>query len=147
MNERDDERELRTAFARLREDEAQRAPSLEALLARAEAKRARRGSWLRVALPLAGAVAASAALWLATRALEPGEPDLAVATVSPEQLGGREPLIALGSLRSPTDALLAPPLASFSLEFSDSLIPAPDSPTTPASESHSLAAPPRRFPV
>ena len=146
MTERDDDRELHVAFARLREDEAQRPPALEALLAGADAQRAPRRRWLRVALPLAGAVAASAALWITTRAPEPASQRAAEAPL-PQGLGGREPVIALGSLRSPTDALLAPPLASLSLDFSESLIPAPDPPTTPASDSHSLASPPRRFPV
>jgi hypothetical protein len=146
MNPRDDERELRAAFARLREDEAQRAPSLEALLARTGASRAQRRPWLRVALPVASAFAASAALWLATRAPEPAPPQLASRVASPP-LDSRARVIPLGSLRSPTDALLASPLSGISRGFSESLIPAPESVTTPARDSHSFTTPPRRFPV
>jgi hypothetical protein len=139
MNEHDDERALRAAFARLREDEAQRAPSLEALLARGEPTR-RRG-WLRIAVPLAGAAAASLSLWFALRAPDAPAPQLAAAD-PPAPLA--EPVIALGSLRSPTDALLAPPLAGLSREFSASLIPAPAPP--PASgDAHSFSTPLRRF--
>jgi hypothetical protein len=129
MSEREDERRLRAAFTRLREQEVERAPSLAQLLARAEASASRaRPIWRRLALPLAGAAALGVAGWLAVRPARHADGDLAQAPArAPGAASARawEPPIALGSLRSPTDVLLAPPLPSLSARFSDSLIPAP----------------------
>ena len=129
----DDERELRGAFARLRHDEAQRALSLAELVARAareDAARMPRLAWLRLALPLGGAAMAGFAWWLSTR---------------PAPAAAAAPLIALGSLRSPTDALLASPLPSLGGDFSNSLIPAPPATPAPAPATHSRKTPARRF--
>ncbi len=141
MTERDDERRLRDAFARLREDEAQRAPSLAQLRARAEASRGARVSrfaWLRLAVPLAGAVAAGFVWWISARA--PGIPEPQLAARNPDRR-----VIAVGSLRSPTDALLASPVAALPSGFSRSLIPAPRIAPAPAPEQQSYAGPPRRM--
>lgn len=130
-----DEHALRGAFARLRDDEAQRAPSLAEVLARAsreDAARVPRLAWLRLALPLTGAAMACFAWLISTSAPRP-------------QPARPAPLIALGSLRSPTDALLAPPLPSLEGGFSNSLIPAP--PAAPAPDTHSRTTPSRRFSV
>ena len=135
-----DEHALRGAFARLRDDEARRAPTLAELLARAsreDAARTPRLVWLRLALPLTGAAMAGFAWWISTSA-EPLEPA--------RQASGA-PLIALGSLRSPTDALLASPLPSLGGGFSNSLIPAPPAAPALAPDTHSLTTPARRFSV
>jgi hypothetical protein len=135
---RDDDHALRGAFARMRDDEAQRAPTLAELVARAsreDAARAPRLVWLRLALPLTGAAIAAFAWWISTSALQPSAPTLTA------------PLIALGSLRSPTDALLASPLPLLGRGFSRSLIPAPPAATAPAPDTHSRSTPARRFSV
>lgn len=129
-----DEHALRGAFARLRDDEARRAPTLAELVAQAnreDAARIPRLAWLRLALPLTGAAMAGFAWWISTSAPQPSAPTRSA------------PLIALGSLRSPTDALLALPLPSLGGGFSNSLIPAP--PAAPAPDTHSRTTPARRF--
>lgn len=160
MTERDEDRELRAAFARLRDDEAARAPALARLLARTNAaarSRAPRRARLRFTLPLAGAAAAGFAWWTLTGAPLPRNAGLA-SERRPQLLeSGREtgpsrsrlrevPPIALGSLRSPTDALLAPPIASLPSGFSRSLIPVPLAPSAqPAGEQQSQSSTVRRF--
>lgn len=132
------ERNLRSAFARLRDDEAPRAPTLVELVARAnreDAARTPRLAWLRLALPLTGAAMAAFAWWISASAPQP-------APRAPQA-----PLIALGSLHSPTDALLASPLASLPRGFSGSLIPAPSQSLAAPANSHSRAVPARRFPA
>ena len=131
MTTRDDERRLRDAFARLRSEEERSAPTLAQLVARAESARAARSgphTWLRIALPLAGASAALA-LWLALGARPPETPPAADASLAQLEAAlspSAERPIALGSLRSPTDALLAAPLATLRAgDFSRSVIPAP----------------------
>jgi hypothetical protein len=132
MSSEDDERRLRDAFGRLRAEEERSAPTLAQLVARAErarAPRTRQRAWQRLALPLAGASAAALALWLALGA-GPGEAppraDASLAQLEAALAPSAERAIPLGSLRSPTDALLAPPLAALGGgEFSRSLIPAP----------------------
>ncbi len=160
MSERDDERRLRSAFARLREEEAQRAPSLAQVVARAEAARGERSPrrpWLRLALPLGGAAAAGVAWWIATSAARAPSPDPLAMDRTPaaarDATGGatapdatREPPIALGSLRSPTDVLLAPPLPPLSADFSRSLIPAPPESAPPKGD-QTRRSPARRFPA
>jgi hypothetical protein len=151
VTDRDDERPLRDAFTRLREDEARRAPKLAQLLARARAdeERAPRFAWLRVALPLAGASAAAFAVWISSST--PVRDSAVIASADPQQLE-LEALrttpgpIALGSLRSPTDALLAPPIGALSGGFSRSLIPAPPL-KPPPSDQHSLGRPLWRTPT
>jgi len=150
MSERDDDRPLRAAFARLREHEAKRAPALEQLLARKPSDaRAQRLRWPRLALPLAGAAAAGLVWWISTSA--PSTPGDRLATGDSPQRSEHTPQlpddapIALGSLRSPTDVLLAPPLASLPRDFSRSLIPAPRAPASARDEHHSLSSPARRF--
>jgi hypothetical protein len=152
VTERDDERPLRAAFARLRDDESRRAPTLAQLLARADtsAPRAPRRSWLRLSLPLAGAAAAGLVWWISTGA-PVRDADRATAR-APQQLAPtreppREPLIALGSLRSPTDVLLAPPLPSIPSGFSGSLIPAPREVQPPRGGEQSRIPSARRFPA
>lgn len=150
MTERDDESRLQDAFARLREDEARRAPTLAQLVGRARsAAPAPRFAWLRVALPLAGAAAAGFAWWISASAPGPARGELAEASPQPLELavpveGPR--VIALGSLRSPTDALLAPPIGALPSGFSDSLIPAPDAPAPPRDQ-QSRTTPVRRSPA
>jgi hypothetical protein len=150
MTDRDDERRLQDAFARLREDEARRAPTLAQLLARSRAEeRAPRFAWLRVALPLAGAAAAGFVWWIASSAPAPERGELAEAPPQRLELDGPPEaprVIALGSLRSPTDALLAPPIAAWPSGFSDSLIPAPAAPATPRDQ-QSRITPARRSPA
>ncbi|HEY8122217.1 MAG TPA: hypothetical protein VII78_12930 [Myxococcota bacterium] len=144
MTERDPERRLRDAFARLRADEAARAPTLAPLLERARelaAPQRASAAWLRVALPLAGAAAASLAWWILASAPAPD-----AARSRARALRAELRPIALGSLRSPTDGLLASPLPALPSGFSQSLIPAPRvSPTAPRGEHSSQAAPARRF--
>ncbi len=133
-----DERNLRSAFARLRNDEAPRAPTLAELVARAnreDAARVPRLAWLRLALPLTGAAMTAFAWWISASAPQPAPP------------AARPPLIALGSLQSPTDALLASPLASLPRGFSGSLIPSPSGSLAAPANSHSRAVPARRFPA
>jgi hypothetical protein len=149
MTEREDEDRMRAAFARLREREAQRAPTLAQLLARAPSDaRSPRVRWTRLALPLAGAAAAGLVWWIST-ATPPARDDRFASGDSPQRVE-RPPLlpadapIALGSLRSPTDVLLTPPLASLPRDFSRSLIPVPRS-AAPRGEHHSLTPPARRF--
>jgi hypothetical protein len=152
MTERDDDRPLRAAFARLRDHEAQRAPTLAQLLARADATAARapRRGWLRLALPLAGAAAAGFVWWISASA-PPRDAEVAGARtpqqLAPARAAQREPLIALGSLRSPTDVLLAPPLPSMPRGFSSSLIPAPREPRPPRAGEQSRIPPARRYPA
>jgi hypothetical protein len=132
VSERDDEGRLRDAFARLRSAEAQRAPTLAQLRARTGQRVVARGprlAWLRIALPLAAASTAALALWIGSGTPD-GSAEPPLAAVPPQQLeqGARPKTpgpIALGSLRSPTDALLAPPLGALPSGFSHSLIPAP----------------------
>jgi len=150
MTESDDERRLRAAFTRLREHEAQRAPTLAQLLARApDDAHAHRMRWPRLALPLAGAAAAGLVWWISTTS--PPARDSRLATGGSPQRGERSPQlpdgapIALGSLRSPTDVLLAAPLASLPRDFSRSLIPAPRAPASPRGEHQSLSSSARRF--
>jgi hypothetical protein len=152
VSERDDERPLRAAFARLREREAAHAPTLAQLLARADggATRTPRRGWLRWSLPLAGAAAAGFVWWVSASA-PPRGAEVAT-TRAPQRLRParhalREPLIALGSMYSPTDVLLAPPLPSLPSGFSRSLIPAPREPQPPRGGDQSRIAPARRFPV
>jgi hypothetical protein len=154
VSERDDDRPLRAAFARLREHEARGAPTLAQLLARADASatRAPRRSWLRWSLPLAGAAAAGFVWWVSAGAPS-RDAELATAR-APQQLAPareavREPLIALGSLHSPTDVLLAPPLPSIPSGFSRSLIPAPREPRPPQPRGGEQSRTPsvRRFPA
>jgi DNA-binding CsgD family transcriptional regulator len=143
----------RTHYARgkqrLREYEAQRAPTLAQLLAREPGDaRARRIRWARLALPLAGAAAAGLVWWISTTSPPARDAQLATGgspqrSEHPPQLPDGAP-IALGSLRSPTDVLLAPPLASLPRDFSRSLIPAPRS-AAPRGERQSLSSPARRF--
>ena len=141
MSERDedpDDRNLRSAFARLRNDEAPRAPTLAELVARAnreDAARTPRLAWLRLALPLTGAAMAAFAWWISASAPQPAPP------------AAQTPLIALGSLHSPTDSLLALPLPSLPRGFSGSLIPAPAQSLAAPANSHSRAVPARRFPA
>jgi hypothetical protein len=143
MTKGDDERRLRDAFARLRSEEGRSAPTLAQLVARAERARAARSgprAWLRIALPLAGASAAIA-LWLALGARPPETPpaaDASLAQLEAALAPRAERPIALGSLRSPTDALLAPPLATLRAgDFSRSVIPAPPVAATQAQERQS----------
>jgi hypothetical protein len=122
----DDDAKLRDAFARMRADEAQRAPTLAQLLARAERRAARRGP--RWAYPLVGAALAGFVWWVS--AAGPARDAESATARAPERpaTARKAPLappIALGSLRSPTDVLLAPPLPSFPRGFSGSAIPAP----------------------
>lgn len=150
MTDHDDERPLREAFAQLRADEAQRAPRLAQLAARARAEdeRATRSPWLRVALPLAGAAAAGFAWWISAGAPSAVRGDLAElpARAQLDAPDGVPRVIALGSLRSPTDALLAPPLAALPSGFSDSLIPAPAEPAS-LHDQQSRVTPARRSPA
>jgi hypothetical protein len=154
VSEREDDRPLRAAFARLREQEAAHAPTLAQLRARADAgaTRAPRRSGLRWSLPLAGAAAAGFLWWISASA--PSRNAEIAAARAPQRLAParealREPLIALGSLRSPTDVLLAPPLPSIPSGFSRSLIPAPREPRPPQPRGgeHSRAPTARRFPA
>jgi len=152
VNERDDDRPLRAAFARLREREAARAPTLAQLVARADASanRAPRRGWLRLSLPLAGAAAAGFVWWISAGA--PSRDAEHASSRAPQQLvpardALREPLIALGSLRSPTDVLLAPPLPRVPSGFSRSLIPAPREPLPPRGGEQSRTPSARRFPA
>jgi hypothetical protein len=121
-------------------------------VARAEAERAERAvhrPWLRFALPLAGAAAAATVWWISTGA-PPAPADLAANARAPGAVPAhaalREPPIALGSLRSPTDVLLAPPLPPLSADFSRSLIPAPPE-SAPPNGDQSRRSPARRFPA
>ena len=139
------------AFSRLREDEAQRAPTLAQLRARVDESstaRAPRLAWLRVGMPLAGAAAAGFVWWIAVRA--PAHDGSQLAAPHPQRLeleilAESQRVIALGSLRSPTDALLAPPIAALPGGFSNSLIPAPRVAPAAPGEQRSQAAPARRY--
>ncbi len=115
----DPDRDLRSAFAALRDEEAHSAPSLAQLLAREPAPRAR---WLAFALPAATAACALAVWWLA--ATPPGalRSPFAPAASAP-------PPIALGSLRGPTDALLSLPGTDPLRALPPSLIPGPPLPS------------------
>jgi len=150
MTEPDDERRLRSAFARLREHEIRRTPTLAQLLAREPGDaRERRVRWPRIALPLAGAAAAGFVWWIASSAPSPRDARLATGDLpqrfeTAPQLPDEAP-IALGSLRSPTDVLLAPPLASLPRDFSRSLIPGPPSAPAPGDDRHSGSPAARRF--
>ncbi|HEU4428559.1 MAG TPA: hypothetical protein VFT98_07380 [Myxococcota bacterium] len=153
MTEREDENRLRAAFARLRAHEARRAPTLAQLLARESSAvrdaRAHRPRWPRLALPLAGTAATGLVWWISASA-PPTPGNRLAAGASPQRIEHLARLpdgapIALGSLRSPTDVLLAPPLASLPSDFSRSLIPAPRTPASPRGEHRSLSSPVRRF--
>ncbi len=151
MTDHDDEQRLHAAFARLREDESQGAPTLARLRARADERstgRAPRLAWLRFALPLTGAAAAGFVWWIAVRA--PTHDGSQLAAPNPQHLelaalAESQRVIALGSLRSPTDALLAPPIAALPSGFSNSLIPAPRVAPAAPGEQQSQAAPARRY--
>jgi len=152
VSERDDDRPLRAAFARLREREAAHAPTLAQLRARADASasRAPRRSWLRWSLPLAGAAAAGFVWWIS--ASPPSrETEVAAARapqrVAPVREAPRDLPIALGSLHSPTDVLLAPPLPRVPSGFSRSLIPAPREAQPPRGGEQSRTPTARRFPA
>ena len=116
------DRELRAAFAALRDEETRSAPGLEALLARERTPRAR---WLPFALPAATAACALAVWWLA--ATPPG-----AQRPPPVPAAGALPPIALGSLRAPTDALLSLPGTGLLRALPPSLIPGPPLPAEPA---------------
>jgi hypothetical protein len=142
----DDDRRLRAAFAQLRDDEARQGASLAQLVARANAAHRRRPpvrrrpplrEWLRIALPLTAAATAALVWWIATSAPPPGP----ISPAAPTHL------IALGSLRSPTDVLLAPPLPSLAPGFSRSLIPAPPEAKPARNDDRSQTLPARRFPA
>ena len=145
---RDDDHQLRAAFARLREDEARQGASLAQLLARADAAHraspprlgVRARAWLRIALPLTAA-ASAALLWWISASAPWREPIERAETTAPARL------IALGSLRSPTDVLLAPPLPSLAPSFSGSLIPAPRAAEPRHESDRSQTQPARRFPA
>lgn len=153
MSEQRDEagdRALRRAFARLREEEARRAPTLAQLAARAddarERARAARLLRLRFALPLAGAALAAAAWWITASAPPANSSRLATTPPASRQPAApRSQLIALGSLRSPTDALLELGMPALPRGLSDSLIPGP--PPAPAPHSSLRLEPARRTPA
>jgi hypothetical protein len=151
VSSEDGERRLRDAFGRLRAEEARGAPTLAQLVARAERARPpreRQRVWLRLALPLASACAAGLALWLGYGA-RPGDAppsaDASLARLEAALAPSAERAIPLGSLRSPTDALLAPPLATLGAgDFSRSLIPAPPVAPPPTDERQSRTPATRR---